>query len=255
MRSSLDLCRQELRPWFLMMSHGTRDLQERSRMALAPFASVDLMRDAEVRALLVSELASWHSDEPEVRIIDELAVCNGEARIDVAVLNGQLTGWEIKSPRDRLDRLPNQVGYYSQVCDEAWLVTDGTHLEAAVALLPEWWGVMVLAVDEAGAPCLRLWRKSMMNPIIDERAVVRLLWRSEALELLDNIRPDHCLGRAPRVGIWEELAAQMDPAELRAAVCTALKNRKPWRRDRVRRPQRKSTGWQVVATFEDDYGA
>lgn len=209
------------------------------------------MRDAEVRALLLSRLREWHSDEPDTRIVDELALCNGSARIDVAVLNGRLTGWEIKSPRDRLDRLAGQVTYYSQVCDEAWLLTDESHLEAARKLVPKWWGLMLLT-ELDGQPELQIKRKAVSNPKVDVRAVVRLLWREEALTALVTAGVDlQGLARAPRAQLWAELVQRVDPIELRAMVRETLKARERWRQQPpARRPRRGRVAWQVVATVE-----
>jgi hypothetical protein len=48
-------------------------------------------------------------------MLDEFGLEHGEVRVDVAVINGELHGYEIKSERDTLERLPRQVKAYSAV--------------------------------------------------------------------------------------------------------------------------------------------
>lgn len=206
------------------------------------------MRDSDVRGLLLEHLHRLHIDEPDTRIVDELDLCNGAARVDVAVLNGRLTGWEIKSPRDRLDRLPGQVTYYSKVCDEAWLVTDRTHLEAALGILPTWWGVLTIDVA-ANGPALVQHRAAAENPRVEPESVVRLLWRDETMALLNEHGADMSrLGRANRAVLWEALVALLDLETLKRAVRDTIKARPEWRRS-TRRPARgKGPDGIVVAT-------
>src|ERR1700674_1251921 len=70
------------------------------------------LRDSEIRAALRAKLHSIHSQDPETVVIDELSLCQGDARVDMAVVNGSLSGYEIKSDRDTLTRLPRQLAVY-----------------------------------------------------------------------------------------------------------------------------------------------
>ncbi|WP_197480754.1 sce7726 family protein [Rhodococcus sp. EPR-157] len=73
--------------------------------------------------------------------------------MDVAVVNGALSGFELKSARDTLRRLPKQIEIYSRVLDHAVLVVADNHLDSAMSLVPDWWGV-VSAQGSAGAVVL-----------------------------------------------------------------------------------------------------
>ena len=64
------------------------------------------MRDSEIRNTLRATLLSEHAGDPTAVVIDELGICQGSARIDMAVVNGSLNGYEIKSDLDTLARLP-----------------------------------------------------------------------------------------------------------------------------------------------------
>jgi hypothetical protein len=57
-----------------------------------------------------------------VRIIEELGVVHGKSRIDIAVINGLMHGYEIKSDKDTLQRLPEQMNMYNSVFNKVTLV-------------------------------------------------------------------------------------------------------------------------------------
>ena len=116
--------------------------------------------DREVRDLLKRHLADAHFGDDTI-VLDELGLCQGDVRIDVASVNGELAGYEIKSPADSLARWPKQCRIYSKVVDRAWLVATEKALEAAQA--PGWWGVIriVQTPDQLG---LRVIRPAQRNP-------------------------------------------------------------------------------------------
>ena len=64
------------------------------------------IRDAEV------QLAPWThltGHNPDTLFIEELGLCQGQARIDSAAVTSVLHGYELKSNRDRLTRLASQA--------------------------------------------------------------------------------------------------------------------------------------------------
>src|SRR5262249_26817602 len=78
--------------------------------------------DSGIRPGLRSWLRLKHADESDTVLIEELGLCRGRVRVDVAVVNGLLHGYEIKSDRDSLRRLAGQVEVYGKVLDRATLV-------------------------------------------------------------------------------------------------------------------------------------
>lgn len=68
-----------------------------SPLSLARRLSATPSRDGDVRTLLKRHLIEIHSSTP-TRILDELGLCEGDVRVDVATVNGELSGFEIKSP-------------------------------------------------------------------------------------------------------------------------------------------------------------
>ena len=59
------------------------------------------MRDVDIRRALRTRVRD-SDDMKEALVVDELGLCQGRARIDLAVVNSSLHGYEIKSERDTL---------------------------------------------------------------------------------------------------------------------------------------------------------
>jgi len=186
------------------------------------------MRDADVRAALhATELARYEGD-PHTRIIDELGIHRGEFRIDVAVVNGALHGYELKSARDTLSRLPAQAAAYSTVFDQVTLVAAECHLWRAAEIVPTWWGLCV-AVPGTGGVHLLDERAGVGNPAVDAYSVAQLLWRAEALELLEQHGAARGVRSRPAPYVWAALAERLELPTLRTAVREVLKTRTEWR--------------------------
>lgn len=191
------------------------------------------MRDRDIRTQLKQQLAAEHADEAGTIICDELEVCRGLSRIDVAMINGQIHGFEIKSASDTLERLPRQVEHYSRLFDTVCLVVEGPHTERARPLIPRWWG-LIEARDADGTVQLVRRRKQRPNPSIDPLALAQLLWREEALQLLTDRGLDRGVRTKARRAIAARLAESLPVTELADCVRTCLKLRTDWRSDALR---------------------
>jgi hypothetical protein len=185
------------------------------------------MRDYDVRVAVRAMLLDEHAGDCDTRIVEEMGIWSGSARIDIAVINGQLTGYELKSDSDTLDRLPAQAELYSRVFDEVCLVVGSRHASEAKHLVPRWWGVIV-ATGAGNDLALKRVRKSKPNPKPDRLLVARLLWRDEALAALEA----HGLAKGWRSksapALHERLASELSHEALSAAVRAALKQRSGW---------------------------
>lgn len=188
---------------------------------IARKASAKRANDPDVRALLREYLESVHAGT-ETLLLEELGLCQGDVRVDVAAVNGELSGFEIKSPSDTLSRFPKQCRIYSKVVDRAWLVAPMKAFDKANA--PAWWGqIAVFELDDRLA--LRLVRDAAINPHPDPTSIVRLLWREEALEVLRNVGCAHGVMTKSRTVIWQRLIDAVPLDDLRAAVRAALTRR------------------------------
>ncbi len=193
-----------------------------------------LRTERPIRDALRAHLQRSCAYDPTARIVDELSLCTGAARVDLAVVNGSISGYEIKSAADTLNRLPRQRTVYNRALEFVVLVCDETHVAAARRRVPAWWGLWLAHADASGAMAdvaMRFTelRRAMPNPKLDVRATAELLWRDEAVALLrahDRRMPPKS---ATRARIWDRLVLELTPAELLAGVRTALKERSTWR--------------------------
>jgi hypothetical protein len=96
-------------------------------------------RDVDIRKALLANLEVKYSDSSHDLIVEEFG-CK-TARADVAVINGFLHAYEIKSDSDSLDRLPSQIDAYQGVFEYVTLICGRRLLERARTTIPKWWGL------------------------------------------------------------------------------------------------------------------
>lgn len=65
-----------------------------------------------------------------------MAVCDGVSRIDIAVANGNLCGYEIKSDADTSDRLSSQSESYCKTFDKMFIVAGEKYRDAIYEYIP-----------------------------------------------------------------------------------------------------------------------
>lgn len=187
------------------------------------------MKDSDIREVLLSDLGRQYKNDPDTMIIEELGLCQGEARVDIAVVNGSIHGFEIKSEQDTLKRLTGQAAIYSRVLESITLVVGSDHLDEALKIIPKWWGVIVAREKRRGQLHLKKRRKGKSNPSIDPFAVVQLLWRDEAIEALKKLDLHKGLANKPRTILWNKLSEHLATDELLALVRNLLRSRENWR--------------------------
>ena len=185
------------------------------------------MRDGDIRRELDALLRQQHAGAPDTLIRHEMGLCGGERRIDVALLNGEISGYEIKSDEDTLFRLLGQADAYRRVLDRITLVTTPRHQDKAMGLLPLWWGIIV-ARQERGRVILETVREAGINTELSSFALAQLLWRGEALEELKTRGLSKGLLKKARHYVWLALAQAVAVEDLRNLVRERVKARPEW---------------------------
>jgi len=158
------------------------------------------------------------------RFINEMGMNHGAARIDLAVIDDTLDGYEIKGPQDDLRRLEGQAAAYGLVFDRLTLVATERHLERAAHIVPAWWG---LTMVDASNSVVRPLRHPGANPVADPLSMARLLWHSELATVLEART-----GRQPsgsNAALRRRLVAEVPREEIRAVVRRCLTTRANWR--------------------------
>ncbi|WP_163998663.1 sce7726 family protein [Pyxidicoccus caerfyrddinensis] len=179
-------------------------------------------RDADVRPGLVARLRAAH---PGSQVLEEMGLHHGHVRVDVAVISADcLHGYEVKADADTLKRLPVQVWRYGEVMDRCTLVVGLRHLDAALPLLPAWWGIVIASRDGFHAA-----RPALPNPDPCAHNTCRLLWREESLALLDEVGAARGVRGKAKNTLYRRLVEVVPAAELRAHVRRLVVARGDWR--------------------------
>jgi hypothetical protein len=182
------------------------------------------MREIDIRRELLREMNHRHHGDGDTLIMPELGLCQGLARVDIAVVNGSVHGYEIKSEQDTLARLPSQANFYSRTLEFVTVVSAPIHAKKIGNIVPSWWGIWT-AVENGDTVRLEPLKESTPNPKIDPFSLAQLLWREEALEALSDRGLANGLRSKPRREIWIRLASSLPLEELGDTVRACLKRR------------------------------
>lgn len=190
-----------------------------------------VVRDVDIRRCLAAEMSRLHAGDSDTLIVHELGLCQGTSRVDLAVVNGWLHGFEIKSDADTLQRLQTQEAAYGTTFDFVTIVTGSGHSKAAKKLVPKWWGVWCVIPLGEGLTIKEL-RRARRNPSPNAFSIAQLLWRDEALNELRIRGLDRGLRSKPRSVVWSALVEALSLTELKDIVRNCLKKRgERWRPD------------------------
>ncbi len=175
--------------------------------------------DRHVRVHLHAYLQSEVVKTPDAVVIDELTLQRKIGRVDVAVVDSHLRGYEIKSEADKLDRLARQTVIYGQVLDYLSVVVDDRHLHQAIAAVPKFWGVYVWFPDSG----VGLIREPKKNTRVEKVALTQLLWRDSAIALLKEHNADKGASSQAKWRLWPRVAEACELEAIHAAVLHQFK--------------------------------
>lgn len=187
-----------------------------------------LLNDNGVRGLLIDELYAKYNNDPNTRIINELGINNGESRVDLAVVNGMIHGYEIKSDFDTLERLPRQITYYNKLFERMTIISSRKFYQQICELVPKWWGVKVISYD--GTRLIEK-RKGRKQTTQDKDCLLRLLWKKELEDFIDVIGYPKRMKKLKKHQLLEIFSEEADVSTIQQHVYKSLKNRENWRPD------------------------
>jgi hypothetical protein len=185
--------------------------------------------DADIRSALHAKRLRRAKSHPDTLVIDELGLAHARSRIDVAVINGCIHGYEIKSAKDNLDRFADQIGIYRQTLQKLTLVVAPKHVAGIMSLTPEWCGVIAAEQGPKGGISFHVLRNPATNPDIDPVMLAHLLWRDEVVELLCQAGYTPKELRWPRRRLYEILCETKTLREITASIRTFMVRRPTWR--------------------------
>ena len=186
-------------------------------------------KDFEIRKALHEKKLCAYRSSPDTIIIDELGLSHAKVRVDVAVINGCVHGYEIKSSLDTLERLPVQLELYRQCLEKLTLVCAPRHIERIEKMAPAWSSIVEVNKGSRGGISFSTLRRGHHNPDIDAIQLAHLLWRPEAATLLARLGVDGKTLTMPRRQLYEALAELMTISQLTAAIREFMQRRRTWR--------------------------
>ncbi|MDK1081190.1 MAG: sce7726 family protein [Anaerolineae bacterium] len=187
------------------------------------------MNDPQIRNAFHKTVLKKHHSKSTTLVVDELGLEHGKCRADIAIINGQLIGYEIKSDVDSLNRLSSQVNIYNAVFDKASLILTERHLDEAIYIIPDWWGIILVNETDKNILKFNQVRSPHKNTKFNNYSIVQLLWRAEAQEVLIGLGTKGARLREKRSNLYRYIVDMIDSQELRFIVREYLKKRLNWR--------------------------
>lgn len=182
--------------------------------------------DSDIRKVLYSEFLKekkFTKNPKETIIIDEFSSSYSSARIDISVLNGSLYGYEIKSERDTLERLPKQIEYYSKIFEYITVVTTKKYTKKINEIVPEFFGIFLIE-NKKGILKLKKIRSPKKNRNIDYFELAKLLWREELKEILKENKIKK-VSSLTRIELTKKVAENIPNDIIKNFVLTKIKDR------------------------------
>jgi hypothetical protein len=180
-----------------------------------------MLNELQIKAAVIQKLTTTEAFDDAV-LINELVVDNWRRRVDIAMVNGRLHDFEIKSDLDSLKRLEGQIKTYGERFDKVTVVTTAKHLAAVHKQLPdnvEIWQ----AVARHGQVDIRISRRGRINQVSNKDTLYSFLTKAEILLFLRangfSVTPEVTRGQLTTIG------AELTLKEIRQHVLSCLKQR------------------------------
>ncbi|HBO1307400.1 sce7726 family protein [Pseudomonas aeruginosa] len=143
-----------------------------------------MIREKDIKAALIDWLYNKGQIQDAV-IINEMVVANWSRRADIAVANGKLYAYEIKSSADTLKRLPGQVDLFSSHFDKVTVVAAAKFIPKILESYPSHIGVLEVT-DEGGAAKIKQIRAGRLNETRNTAILADFLTKTDIHSLLKS---------------------------------------------------------------------
>lgn len=185
--------------------------------------------DALIREALHKKILQHQHNCPQTIVLDELGLAHGKNRIDIAVINGDIHGYEIKSSKDNLSRFISQLDQYRKSLQKLTIVAAPNHIDEILNVSPDWCGVIKVEIGPRGGVKFKTIRRPSKNPSVDMVELAHLLWKKEAIELLQEYGMKSNLNNKNRKALYKEIANHAKMEELVAWIKNKFSKRETWR--------------------------
>ncbi|MEE4618475.1 sce7726 family protein [Pseudomonas alliivorans] len=145
--------------------------------------SAAMSAEAKLKAAVVDRLFSSGILDNDAVLVSELTIDNWAHRTDLVLANGRLWGFELKSERDNLSRLPAQITSFSQHFEKFVLVVDEKFASRAAQLIKETSGAGLWISTGCGKLIEKI--RPSFRPLAKSRAI-SLMTANELRKLLSK---------------------------------------------------------------------
>lgn len=181
----------------------------------------DAPREAEIVQVMLAQLRQ----HPTIRAALPEFPLGKTARIDLlGIYPGELHGYEVKSAYDRLTRIRRQARAYNRHCSHVTLLLDPQHVAQAQALVPGWWG-LVLVTRQRRTLVFQQLRPALPNEGFSPAAMLGLLWREELRHLLRHLDHPKGVSRLSHARLVSTVQRYLDPQTIVSVVAFLLAER------------------------------
>lgn len=130
---------------------------------------------------VVNKIFLARHDVRRSTVLSEMRV--GRNRVDLLVVNGTTTAYEIKSDYDSLARLPEQLAAYSEAFEKVYIVCSPARINGAQRMAPSQVGI----IEMLPTGRLRMIRRASSNiNVMRHEAMFRCLRKAEYEEILSR---------------------------------------------------------------------
>lgn len=188
------------------------------------------MKDIDIRkSLKTGPLKKYVSDSNSL-VLDEFNISLGLVRADIAVVNGVLHGIEIKSEKDTLKRLDNQLTEYKKFFEYITVVTCEKFQDKIEKSIPEKCGILVAKIENNKVIFKKI-REAKKNYEIDKLCLVKSLWKEEIIDVLEESEYKKGFKSKSKPLLYEILCENFSKQQLLRIVKEKIKARTNWRVD------------------------
>ncbi|MDM1073636.1 sce7726 family protein [Empedobacter brevis] len=188
------------------------------------------MNDFAIRQELKESILSKYIEDDDSLVLDEYNLSLGIVRADIAVVNGVLHGYEIKSEKDSLIRLENQMLEYNKFFEYVTIVSCTKFINKIIDISPSHCGVISAEMIN-NKVVLKTIRKAKKNYNLDKISLVKALWREEMIDLLEDMNYKRGFKSKSKPLLYEILISEFTKKQLVDIVKCKLKNRVNWKVD------------------------
>ena len=183
------------------------------------------IRDRDIREQIKDTYLKGFYDDPQSEVMDEFGIMWGESIVDIAVINGSLHAYEIKSEVDNLSRFSKQFNLYSKVFDYLNIITH----EKNISILEknyemDGWGIYVVS-NIQGVIDIRKIKKPHTNPSVNIFSLCHILWKDEAISILETKGIRKGISNKNRKQLYEIICENIKPKEIKKHVRNKIKSR------------------------------